>query len=300
MNNFILYKYKMSLLPTDVYTNQFNTISNISQILSSVVINNSTITTNRIVLDNNTLDTTGSGASASILLNGVAVASSSNVSNVVNWAQFGANSTITFATGGGTGGGAILCNVSSLTSQAGISKITALTVSTLNGQNIPQLGQTVSYRGNAYLSTNRINVDNQVSTLFSFSNYVGPTCQGYINVTYQGNVNSSNDGTIPLSALYVTDAGSGYGYGSAVVPQPVDFSFFGAGKPAGQGSNAVAVNATIPFAFSNAGSNLNVVLSETALNSEGYTPLYTWTAGGASVSTNWFALMSGASLSNNP
>jgi len=291
----------MSLLPSDLYTNINQTTYAISQQLSTLFINNSTITTNHIVLDSNSLDTTGSGGSAQLLLNGVAIAGGGGLtSSIANWSQFGANSTITFATGGGTGGTMLMCNVSSLTAQAGVGKVTALTVSTINGQSIPQLGQTISYRGNAYLSTNRINVDNKVSTLFSFSNYAGPICQGYINIDFEGNVNSSNDGTIPISALYVTDANSGYGYGSAPVPQIVDFSFFGIGQPAGSGSNAVAVNAQIPFAFSNAGSQLNVVLSETALNAEGFTPLYAWTAGGVSVSTNWVCVMGGGALSNNP
>lgn len=293
----------MSLLPTDIYTNQFQTISNISQSLESLNINNSTITTNRIFLDSNFLDTTGSGGSASLLLNGTVIAGVGGLtSSIANWAQFGANSTITFATGGGTGGGAILCNVSSLTSQAGVGKVTALTVSTINGQNLQQFGQTISYRGNAYLSTNLINTTNPVSTLFSFSNYAGPNVQGYINITFQGNVNSSNDGTIPVSALYVTDVavGGGYGFGSAPVPQIVDFSMFGIGNPALQGSNAVATNAYIPFAFSNAGTSLQVILSETALNAEGFSPLYSWTAGGTNISTNWVAVQSGGSFSNNP
>jgi hypothetical protein len=293
----------MSLLPTDIYTNNFRTISNISQLLSTVSITNSTITTNRIVLDGNTLDTTGSGGSAAILLNGVAVASQGGLtSSIANWAQFGANSTITFATGGGTGGGAILCNVSSLTYQAGSGTVSALTVSTINGQTIKQFGQTVSFRSNAYLSTQQINTTNPVSTLFSFSNYSGPNCSGYININFQGNVNSSNDGTIPISALYVTDVavGGGYGFGSAPVPQVVNFSFFGDGQPAQTGSNAVAVDAYIPFSFSNAGSNLQVILTETALNSGGFTPQYSWTAGGVNVSTNWVAVQSGGSFSNNP
>jgi hypothetical protein len=293
----------MSLLPTDIYTNPYQTISNISQLLSTVSINNSTITTNRIVLDNNNLDTTGTGGTATLLLNGVAVASASGLtSSIANWAQFGANSTITFATGGGTGGGAILCNVSSLTSQAGVGTVTALTVSTINGQTLKQVGQTVSYRGNAYLSTQQINTTNPVSTLFSFSNYSGPSVQGVINITFQGNVNSSNDGTIPVSALYVTDVavGGGYGFGSAPVPQIVDFSFFGDGQPALTGSNAVATSASIPFAFSNAGNSLQVILSENALNSGGFSPQYSWTAGGVNVSTNWVSVQSGGSFSNNP
>jgi hypothetical protein len=297
----------MSLLPTNVYSgyqgnpaNGPTTTPALQPDLGSLLYC-STISTNHITLDGNGLDTTGSGGTASLLLNGIAIASASGLtSTIANWALYPAISTITYATGGGSGGALIMSNVSSLTSQAGVSKVTALTVSTLNGQSIPQLGQTVSYRGNSYLSTNRINVDNKVSTLFTFSNYVGPTCQGYIDVTFQGNVNSSNDGTIPISALYVTDANSGYGFGSAVVPQPVDFSLFGAGVPAGNGSNAVATNAQIPFCFSNAGATLSLILSETALNSEGFTPLYAWTAGGVSVSTNWFCLQSGASISNNP
>jgi len=293
----------MSLFPTDIYTNPFQLISNISQNLSTQNINNSTITTNRIFLDNNFLDTTGTGGSASLLLNGTVIAGVGGLtSSIANWAQFGANSTITFATGGGTGGGAILCNVSSLTYQAGSGTVSALTVSTINGQTIKQFGQTISYRSNAYLSTQQINTTNPVSTLFSFSNYSGPNCSGYINVNFQGNVNSSNDGTIPVSALYVTDVavGGGYGFGSAPVPQLVNFSMFGIGQPAQTGSNAVATDAFIPFAFSNAGSQLQVILSETALNSGGFSPQYSWTAGGVNVSTNFVVVQSGGSFSNNP
>ena len=293
----------MSLATTDVRSSPYQLIPDISQSLSSIFIVNSTINTNRIVLDNNNLDTTGTGGSASLLLNGVAVASASGLtSSIANWAQFGANSTITFATGGGTGGGAVLCNVSSLTSQAGSATVTALTISTINGQRITQFGQTVSYRGNAYLSTQQINTTNPVSTLFSFSNYAGPSVQGVINITFQGNVNSSNDGTIPVSALYVTDVavGGGYGFGSAPVPQIIDFSMFGDGQPAQTGSNAVATSASIPFAFSNAGTSLQVILSENALNSGGFSPQYSWVAGGVNVSTNWVAVMGGGSFSNNP
>ena len=293
----------MSLLPTDIYTNPYQTISNISQLLSTQSINNSTITTQRIFLDANFLDTTGTGGTASLLLNGTVIAGTGGLtSTIANWAQFGANSTITFATGGGSGGGAVLCNVSSLTSQAGSGTVTALTVSTINGQTIKQFGQTVSFRSNAYLSSQQINTTNPVSTLFSFSNYSGPNCSGYININFQGNVNSSNDGTIPVSALYVTDVavGGGYGFGSTPVPQVVNFSFFGEGQPALTGSNAVAVDAYIPFSFSNAGSNLQVILTETALNSGGFTPQYSWTQGGTNVSTNWVAVQSGGSFSNNP
>jgi len=293
----------MSLATTDVRSSPYQLIPDISQSLSSIFIVNSTINTNRIVLDNNNLDTTGTGGSASLLLNGVAVASASGLtSSIANWAQFGANSTITFATGGGTGGGAVLCNVSSLTAQAGSATVTALTISTINGQRINQFGQTVSYRGNAYLSTQQINTTHPVSTLFSFSNYAGPSVQGVINITFQGNVNSSNDGTIPVSALYVTDVavGGGYGFGSAPVPQIIDFSMFGDGQPAQTGSNAVATSASIPFAFSNAGTSLQVILSENALNSGGFSPQYSWVAGGVNVSTNWVAVMGGGSFSNNP
>jgi len=293
----------MSLNRTDVYASPGILIPEISQNLSTQNASISSLTSTRIFLDGNTLDTTGSGASASILLNGVVVAGNTGLtSSIANWAQFGANSTITFATGGGSGGSMIMCNVSTQQMRSGLADFTALTVSSINGQKVNQIGQVTSYRGNAYLSTNRINVDNKVSTLFTFSNFVGNNIQGEISIDFQGNVNSSNDGTIPISVLYVTDVavGAGYGTGSAPVPQFVDFSMFGIGKPAGSGSNAVAVSATIPFAFSNAGSVLQVVLSEQAMNPEGFTPLYTWTAGGTSLSTNWVAVTSGGVISNDP
>lgn len=130
----------MSLLPSDIYTNQYQTISNISLNLSTQNINNSTITTNRIFLDSNFLDTTGSGGGASLLLNGTVIAGVGGLtSSIANWAQFGANSTITYATGGGTGGAIQMLsgNISTLNSQA-------LTVSSINGASFTQATTGVS------------------------------------------------------------------------------------------------------------------------------------------------------------
>jgi hypothetical protein len=194
MNNFILYKYKMSLLPTDIYTNQYRTISNISQSLSTILINNSTITTNHIILDGNTIDTTGSGGGASILLNGVAVAGSGGLtSSIANWAQFGANSTITVATGGGTGGRIEMTsgNISTLNSQA-------LTVSSINGASFTQATTGVSRAVTGNISVSNTGAGFQTLT-FSVNNNVPMTAGTWymlsakLNTTLNSNVLSSSN-----------------------------------------------------------------------------------------------------------
>lgn len=88
----------------------------------------STITTGRVVLDGQTLDAT-SGGGGTLLVNGVALASvSSATSSIANWASFPALSTITYATGGGTGGN-IIMNTGSISTM----NAAALNVSSING-----------------------------------------------------------------------------------------------------------------------------------------------------------------------
>jgi hypothetical protein len=298
MNNFILYKYKMSLLPTDVYTNNFQTISNISQTLSSLYINNSTITTNHIVLDNNNLDTTGSGGTASLLLNGVAVASASGLtSSIANWAQFGANSTITYATGGGTGGSIIMCNgYFSNTSTTGATT-QALTVSTINGQTIAGLGQTIAYRPVSYLSSQTFNSGTTPAiVLTSFSNAVGKNVAGSLNMTLGGYAGISNSsGTIPYMGVFVTDNNSSpYTPTSALGgTQIADWYLFGPNTNPGTGAGTVPPNdVVLSYAFSNAGSNLYVC----ALANNSFGSI-NWSAGGTqSISTGLLAIYGGGTV----
>lgn len=160
----------MSLLPTDIYTNQYQTISNISQNLSTQSINNSTITTSRIFLDNNFLDTTGSGGGASLLLNGTVIAGVGGLtSSIANWAQFGANSTITYATGGGSGGRIemISGNISTMNAQA-------LTVSSINGASFTQATTGVSRAVTGNISVSNTGAGFQTLT-FSVNNSVPMT-----------------------------------------------------------------------------------------------------------------------------
>lgn len=95
----------------------------------------STITTNRIVLDGQTLDATNSGG-GTLLINGVAVASvSSATSSIANWATFPALSTLVYTTAGGTGG-TINMNVGQFSTLQNLTgSISALTVSSINGAN---------------------------------------------------------------------------------------------------------------------------------------------------------------------
>jgi hypothetical protein len=179
----------MSLLPTDIYTNQFQTISNISQTLQTQSINNSTITTNRIFLDSNFLDTTGTGGTASLLLNGTVIAGVGGLtSSIANWAQFGANSTITVATGGGTGGRIEMLsgNISTLNSQS-------LTVSSINGASFTQATTGVSRAVTGNISVSNTGAGFQTLT-FSVNNSVPMTAGTWymlsakINTTLNSNV----------------------------------------------------------------------------------------------------------------
>jgi len=117
----------------------------------------STITTNHMVLDGQGLDATAAGG-GTLLINGVAVASASNLtSSIANWAQYPALSTIAYTTLGGTGG-AINMNLgqfSTLQNLAG--SISSLNVSSINGYNANSTGGTiVDQTTNYFFSTSNV------------------------------------------------------------------------------------------------------------------------------------------------
>jgi hypothetical protein len=91
------------------------------------VANISSLTTDQIVLDGQTLDATSAGG-GTLLLNGIAIASAQTLtSSIANWAQFPALSTIVYS---GAGGGVVM-NAGSFSTLAGA----ALSVSSINGAN---------------------------------------------------------------------------------------------------------------------------------------------------------------------
>ena len=124
----------MSALPSGVWINETTPMwMEDGGSYSNVSI--SSITTNQLVLDGQTLDATSS-AGGTLLINGIAIASAATLtSSITNWAQFPALSSITYTTSGGSGG---LINMatgqfSTLTNLTG--SINALTVSSINGAN---------------------------------------------------------------------------------------------------------------------------------------------------------------------
>ena len=266
---------------------------------SGNLLNVSTINTNHIVLDSNALDTTGSGGTASLLLNGVAIASASGLtSSIANWAQFGANSTISFATGGGTGGALIMCNVSSLTAQAGVGSVTALTVSTINGQTPNQIGQTIAYRPTSVLSTLAINANTPVGLITTLSNSVGKIVQGSVNLNFSGGMAVCNvTGNAPFAYMFVSDnSNSPYAPLSAIGgAQTVDWYPLGPNSIGSSSGPIPANTVTLPFAFSNAGANLYIVLQD---QSGGTPPTYSWisNSGTNSMSTNVLAVLGAGTL----
>jgi len=109
----------------------------------------STMTTNHIVLDGQGLDCTSAGG-GSLLINGVVVASA-NQSNVANWSQFPAISTIAYTTSGGSGG-LINMNVGQFsTLQNQLGSISSLNVSSINGYNANSTGGTIVDQTHQYV-----------------------------------------------------------------------------------------------------------------------------------------------------
>ena len=110
----------------------------------------STITTNQVTLDGQTLDATSAGG-GTLLINGVAVASAQTLtSSIANWAQFPALSSLTYTTAGGTGG---LVNMSIgqfSTLQNSIGSISSLNVSSINGVNANATGGQIINSSNQY------------------------------------------------------------------------------------------------------------------------------------------------------
>ena len=288
----------MSLLPTDIYTNQFQTISNISQNLSSLFVNNSTIQTNRVVLDGNYLDTVGTGSTATLLLNGIAVTSGGGLtSTIANWSLYPAISTLTFGTGGGSGGGVIMNPLSSQTVNARVGTFQQISVSSINGQNPTQIGQTIAYRPTSLLSTNTINTNTPQVIVTAFTNPVGPVVQGVYNSDIGGTIGVSNSsGQAPYVLAFISDNNvSPYTPISAVGgAQTLDFYPLG---PNGSVSGGGPVNTTLnlPFAFSNAGSNLYLIWKDQTVG--GIVPTWIWSDTGASnISTNIQCIMGGGNL----
>lgn len=136
----------MSALPSASWINESTPLwmrdggsySNVSISSMNTNVSISTITTNQITLDGQTLDATAS-AGGTLLINGIAIASAATLtSSITNWAQFPALSSIVYTTTGGTGG---LVNMATgqfstinNTSSINAGAISATTVNALNIQ----------------------------------------------------------------------------------------------------------------------------------------------------------------------
>jgi hypothetical protein len=163
----------------------------------------STITTNQVVLDGQTLDATSAGG-GTLLINGTAIASAQTLtSSIANWAQFPALSTIAYTTAGGTGG-TINMNLGQFSTLQNLTgSISTLNVSSINGVNANATGGTIIDASNAY-SFSTSNATPQTSP-----QQVAGTATGlytlvvgkkyYLSVPVTGNVGST-DGVLYLSA----------------------------------------------------------------------------------------------------
>jgi hypothetical protein len=110
----------------------------------------STLNTNHVVLDGQSLDCT-SAAGGTLLINGQALASATGLtSSIANWAQFPALSTIAYTTSGGSGGTINMSvgQFSTLQNLAG--SISSLNVSSINGYNANSSGGVIIDATNTY------------------------------------------------------------------------------------------------------------------------------------------------------
>jgi hypothetical protein len=258
----------MSLLPNSIFQSPSNLISQISQQLTL-----STLVADRIRLDGNNLDTTGSGGSAVLTLNGVAVASATALtSSIANWSFFNALSTINYDSNGGN---LIMINGRFSNVSTNTVRASSITVSSINGQIVGGLGQSILYRQPTILSSQTINVSNPNRLILSFANPLsGQTVQGVWNGDFAGAVAVSNSGGFPPQmGVFISDNNvAPYAPTNALVGSFED-TFFPIGETnigsfTGNMSNSVSV----PFAFSNSPSVLNLIWAEQ--NPGGSTPSF--------------------------
>jgi len=255
----------MSSDPLARYAVFANSNTLISEIGTKLTV--STITTNQITLDGNTLDTSGTGGTASLLLNGLAIASVSTISSsIANWSLYQATSSITYATGGGTGGSIVMSNGIFSNVSTNSAQVNSLSISTLNGQTLNQFGQAILYRAPTLLSSTTFNSSfpNRIVTTIANPLGAGPI-QGVANMDFAGSVAVSNSsGNPPNFNCFVSDNSiSPYTPTSNALGGVFQEQFYpigpnNIGNYNGQMSNSVQ----IPFAFSNAPTTLYVVWAE--------------------------------------
>jgi hypothetical protein len=139
----------MATLPIGTFLNNTTPLylGNNGSILAGTI---SSMSTDRITLDGQTLDATNAGG-GTLLINGVAVASAQTLtSSIANWAQFTALSSITYTTSGGTGG-TVNMNIGQFSTLQNLTgSISSLNVSSINGYNANSQGGTVIDSTNRY------------------------------------------------------------------------------------------------------------------------------------------------------
>lgn len=245
-----------------VWANQNTLISEIGNVL-----NVSTINTNQINLDSNALDTTGTGGTATLLLNGVAIASASGLTSTIgNWSLYQAISTVTYATGGGSGGSVVMSNGIFSNVSTNTNQVNQLTVSTLNGQTLSQFGQQILYRAPALVSTAIFNSSfpNRIVTTIANPIGAGPI-QGVANMDFAGTVAVSNSsGNPPNFNVFISDNNvAPYYPTSNALGGVFQEQFYPIGpNNIGPYNGTMSNSVQIPFAFANAPATLYVIWAE--------------------------------------
>lgn len=163
----------------------------------------SSITTNLVTLDGQTLDATSAGG-GTLLINGVAVASAQTLtSSIANWAQFPALSSLTYTTSGGTGGLVNMATGQFSTLQNSIGSISSLNVSSINGVNANATGGQIINSSNQYsFSTSNATPQTTPQQVAGVANGLFTLVTGkqyLLSVPVSGQVGST-DGVLYLSA----------------------------------------------------------------------------------------------------
>jgi len=241
-----------------VWTGRDSLITEIKDVLTA-----STINTTRVNLDCNALDTTGSGGTATLLLNGVAIASGSALTSTIgNWSYFPALSTINFDSNGGTINmiNGLFSNVSTNTAT-----VSSISVSTINGQTVGGLGQSILYRTPTILSSQTVNVSFPNRLITAFANPLsGKTVQGVWNGDFAGAVAVSNSsGNPPQMGVFISDNNVSPFTPTNALVNSFEETFYPLGpNNIGNFTGNMSNSVNVPFAFSNSPSNLYVIWAE--------------------------------------
>jgi hypothetical protein len=183
-------------------------------------------------------------------------------STIGNWSYFPALSTINFDSNGGTINmiNGLFSNVSTNTAT-----VSSISVSTINGQTVGGLGQSILYRTPTILSSQTVNVSFPNRLITAFANPLsGKTVQGVWNGDFAGAVAVSNSsGNPPQMGVFISDNNVSPFTPTNALVNSFEETFYPLGpNNIGNFTGNMSNSVNVPFAFSNSPSNLYVIWAE--------------------------------------